>query len=132
MRFNNQDQKLLAIDFGTKRIGLAVSQGPLAVPLEVIHYQDETEAIRKITEICAQQQITQVILGLSEKETAVKTRRFGQKLQSKISQPIIYSDETLSSQEVEHRFKLRKKPLPKEIDHYAAAYILEQWLDEDK
>ncbi len=132
MFFDNQNQKLLAIDFGTKRIGLAVSQGPLAVPLVVIDYQEEAEAVRQIAQVCTQHQVTQVILGISEKETAEKTRQFGQQLQLKISQPIIYVDETLSSKEVENRFKLRKKPLPKKLDHYAAAYILEQWLEEQK
>lgn len=125
------NQKILAIDFGTKRIGLAISHGPLAQPLTIVHYQEEDQAVVKIVEVCFQQQITKVILGISEKETAVKTRRFGKKLQSKISLPVIYFDETLSSKEVEERLKLRKKPLPKEIDDYAAAYILEQWLEDN-
>ena len=123
------NQKILAIDFGTKRVGLAISQGPLAVPFKVIINQDQTQVIQEIVDFCQNQQIDQVILGISEQEFAQKTRQFGQELKKQISAPLVYFDETLSSKEVEERFKLKAKPLPKEIDHYAAAYILEQYLD---
>ncbi len=120
--------KILAIDFGTKRIGLAVNHHKLAVPVRIIEYKDQAQAIKAIAGICQQRSITQIVIGLSEQKMAEKTRQFGQDLASTVSADIEYFDETLSSAEVKKRLQLKKKPLPKYIDHYAAAYILEEWL----
>lgn len=122
-------QKFLAIDYGTKRIGLAISQGPLAIPLTVISYQSVPELIDKIKKICHDEQVTQIIMGISENEIAQKTRQFTQQLKKELAIPLVYADETLSSEVAKQRLRSRKKPLPSEIDHYAAAYILEQWLE---
>ncbi len=121
-------KKILALDFGTKRIGLAVNQELLAVPVKIITYQKQSEALEEIVAFCQKNNIELIVLGLSEQKSAEKTQQFGHKLKSLISIPLVYSDETLSSVEVIERLKLRHKPLPKEIDHYAAAFILEEWL----
>jgi putative transcription antitermination factor YqgF len=109
-------------------MGLAVNQDFLAQPLKIIHYQNQDEALEEIVNYCNKNQIKKIILGISENETARKTRRFEKKLQDLLSIPIIYFDETLSSSEVIARMKLRSKPIPKYIDHFAAAFILEEWL----
>ncbi len=125
----NQNQKtILAIDYGTKRIGLAVSHGPLAVPVKVIEYQQQNQAIKDIIRFCQEEEIKKIIIGISEKETAAKIRSFSQKLQSQLSIPIEHFDETLSTKQVKKRFLQRNKALPEKIDHYSAAYILEEWM----
>lgn len=121
-------EKALAIDFGTKRIGLAINQEFLAQPLKIIHYQSQEEVIKEIINYCNKNQIKKIILGISEQETARRTHRFGKKLQSLLSIPVIYFDETLSTSKVVARMKLRGKPIPRYIDHYSAAFILEEWL----
>jgi putative Holliday junction resolvase len=122
----------LAIDFGTKRIGLAVSKGTLAVPLVVLPNQDDLfdELIRIIQE----EEIKKIIVGLSENEMAIKTREFAEELKKKIDIPIVFSDETLSSQEVEKRIQqqgIKKSVRSGPIDHFAAAIILEEWLEQN-
>ena len=121
--------KTLAIDYGTKRIGLAISQATLAEPLMVIEYDQEAVAIEKIAEICQEYQIKQLLIGLSEQLTADRTKRFTQHLAKTIDLPQIFFDETLSSRKVRQRFQERGKLMGrKAIDHYAAAVFLEEWL----
>ncbi len=126
----SQEKVVLAVDYGTKRLGLAVTHSSLALPLEVIEYQDPQEAIDRIAKICLEHKVSIIVLGLSENVMAEKTRNFGRILENNIDLPIDYVDETLSSSEVRKRFKHRKKHVgSRPIDHYAAALILQEWLD---
>jgi putative transcription antitermination factor YqgF len=122
----------LAIDYGTKRVGLAVSRGSLAVPLLVLPNQENLfdELERIITEEKAQK----VIVGLSESEMAIKTKNFVLDLEKRLEIPVIFVDETLSSQEVEQRIRqdgIKQKVRNGPIDHFAAALILEDWLEQN-
>ena len=122
-------EKFLAIDFGTKRVGLAISVASLAEPLKIVNHD---QAIDEIIKICKAEGITQLVLGVSEAEMANKISVFEKKLREKIDLPINLIDETLSSQEVAARLKAAHVPLRKRqapIDHYAAAIILEDWLE---
>lgn len=120
----------LAIDFGTKRIGLAISVATLADPLTII--PNDEQAIAKIKAICEKEKVKQLLIGISEQQMAEKTTQFAAKLAEAIQLPIIYVDETLSSKETHHKLstshmKLSKKQQP--IDHYAASLFLQEWLD---
>ncbi len=122
--------KILAIDFGTKRIGLAISHLRLALPLAVIEYVDLIDALTKIKEYCQEYSITRIVIGLSEQNMAVKTKQFKNKLQKLIDLPVEFADETMSSQQA--RLKLKEKgdkDIKKPIDHYAAALILNEWMN---
>lgn len=125
-------KKVLAIDFGTKRIGLAVSHASLAQPLKIILNDDQV--LENIRQVVAQGKITQLVVGMSENEMAVKIQNFVEKLKEKISLPIALTDETLSSYQTHQKLatshmKLKKRQGP--IDHYAAAEFLQEWLDEN-
>jgi len=129
----------LSIDYGTKRIGLAINVGALAEPLKVISNQVDAknpvvqaDVLREITAICAQHQIDQLVLGLSEAAMADKIKQFAAELSNASKLPITLIDETLSSYEVKRRmleagFALKKRQ--GQIDHYAAALILEDFLE---
>jgi putative transcription antitermination factor YqgF len=128
MLITNNPPKTLAIDYGTKRIGLAISQAALAEPLQVIEYRDQTQAIATIVKICSQFGVEQLVVGLSEQAMAIKTRQFGMLLQQATQLPLAYVDESLSSLEVRQKMKARGKSLHgKPIDHFAAALILDEW-----
>ena len=121
--------KTLAIDYGTKRIGLAISQATLAEPLMVVEYEQEAIALARIAEICQKYQIKQLLIGLSEQVSAEKTRQFAQHLAKVINLPQIFVDETLSSHKVRQHFQERGKLMGRKIiDHYAAAVFLEEWI----
>ncbi len=122
----------LAIDFGTKRIGLAISRASLAEPLTIISAQDQRRAIEQIQTICQREQVRQIVLGLSENEMALKTRAFGEVLQEQLQLPVHFVDETLSSKTVlDKTTRHRKKNVRsgKPIDDLAAAEFLQEWLD---
>lgn len=123
--------KVLAIDFGTQRVGLAISRGTLAEPLTVV--PNDEHLFEQLQAIVKNEQIEQVVIGLSEGEMADQTREFAQELEEIVAPtPIDFADETLSSHEVQE--KLKEKGVKKSvrigaIDHFAAALILEQWLE---
>ncbi len=130
-RSDHYPPKSLAIDYGTKRIGLAVSQAALSEPLLVLQENNYDEILAQIKKICTQLNVEQLVLGLSEQKMADKTRRFGEKLKQDLKLPLEYVDETLSSARVKHVLKERKKLLHgRPIDHYSAALILDNWLDD--
>ncbi|MCA9369191.1 MAG: Holliday junction resolvase RuvX [Pseudomonadales bacterium] len=118
----------LAIDFGTVRIGLAVSRATLADPLEIIP-NDET-VFTRIKKILSEENIEQIVVGLSEQEMAEKSRGFAAELAKHTDLPIFFTDETLSSKTVHEKLQTAKKSKRSgHIDHFAAAEFLQQWID---
>jgi putative transcription antitermination factor YqgF len=123
----------LAIDYGTQRIGLARSSGTLADPWRVVQraeFASEAEVVTHILDLCAQEKILQIVVGISENTMAQKTLKFIDELKRQTELPVFTTDETLSSQDA--RKKLRSAKLSKRqgpIDHYAAAEFLQEWLD---
>ncbi len=132
-------KNFLGIDYGTKRIGLAINLASLVEPLVVLDNNlDQKQeivsqaALNQIIEICQSRNIQQIVLGYSEAKMAEKTKLFAKFLKEKTDLPIVFADETLSSYEVarkmkEAAFSLKRRQGP--IDHYAAALILEDFLD---
>lgn len=120
--------KTLAIDFGTKRIGLAVSHAKLAIPLEVVEYEKIEEALSRIEDLAVEHQVELLLLGISEQEMAAQTRSFGELLTQHLGLPLEYADETLSSNQVRAKLKERGKRIIGPIDHLAASLFLEEWM----
>lgn len=119
----------LAIDFGTVRIGLAISQASLAMPLEILPNTDQ--AIARLEAIVAEHAIEQIVVGISEGAMAQQTRAFVTRLQTAISLPVYFTDETLSSHSVHAKLRQTKSAKQREpIDHFAAAEFLQEWLDD--
>ena len=127
----------LGIDYGTKRIGLAISRASLVEPVKVVFqptvHTDSSiqQVLEEITAFCRQEGVAQILVGISEGEMAAKSKAFGEQLSSFTQLPVLYADETLSSQEVEHKIRqLKKKKRSGHIDHFAAAEILERYIED--
>ncbi len=132
---------VLGIDFGTKRIGLAVAQTLTrqANPLKVLN--NNQQFWQELQQIIAEWQIKQLIVGLpldmdgEEQEVTRQVKNFGKKLKHQFDLPIIYVDERLSSFEAERQFQLQraagasKAKNKQNIDAMAAQIILQSWLD---
>ncbi len=123
--------RILGIDYGTKRIGLALSddQMNMAFPAETVpnNWEDFKEKLLEIIEI---EEISQIVLGLptglqgQETESTKKARKFGQKIEREFKLPVIFENEMFSTAEV-----LKQKSAPKNmVDASAAALILENYL----
>jgi putative transcription antitermination factor YqgF len=127
----------LGIDYGTKRIGLAISRASLVEPVKVVFqptvHTDASiqQVMEEITTFCRQERVAQILVGISEGDMAQKSKTFGEQLHAFTQLPVLYADETLSSKEVEHKIRqLKKKKRSGHIDHFAAAEILERYIED--
>lgn len=129
---------ILGIDHGEARFGLAITDaaGILAHPLETITVLT-TDPIARISEIIAQRQVQHLVLGLplrmdgSEGTAAEKIRDFAEQLTEKISIPLHFQDErmtTISASAKLHQAGRNAKKQKSMIDQAAAVEILNDWL----
>lgn len=124
--------RILGIDYGRKKIGLAVAEGKLAEPLVVIRYEDTKVLISKLRQVINENNIEKVVVGISEGKTAGETKTLLSAIRSTLSTPIETFDETLSTQEAQ-RLSIEsgvKRSKRKSLeDAYSAAVMLQNYLD---
>jgi putative Holliday junction resolvase len=122
--------RLLGIDFGEKRIGVALGVGSLAVPVTIVEHTNRAADLDALAAIALRERVTAIVVGIplapdgGEGEQARLTRAFGRQLAERTSLPVAYQDERLSS--------IDAAPMPrrgKHIDDLAAAAILQRYLD---
>lgn len=130
--------KILGLDLGLKRIGVAIAEGETIASLEIIDSGNREDAIQKILKICREQEINKIVLGLARNgsdENEDMVRSFALELNKNIDLPIEYVDETLTSKEAERILKdlkinPRSEKYKQEIDRISAKLILEQYLNQ--
>lgn len=123
---------LLCIDYGEAKIGIAVSSGKLAAPLKVIKYSDIAKLLLELEKIVRAENIAKIIVGISEGTSANKSYEFGNNLGDKLKLPVEFMDETLSTidaQILSIESGMRRKKRKQMEDAYAAALILQKYLD---
>ena len=123
--------RLLGIDFGMAKIGLAISEGLLAEPYSVVRYEDEKELLEKIKVLVDKEQIDKVVVGVSEGKSAEEATSFGEKLRE-LGLEIIFFDETLSTvsaQELSREAGMKRKKRKALEDAFAASVMLQSFLD---
>jgi putative Holliday junction resolvase len=117
--------KLMGIDYGLRRIGLAISDGIVADPLGKV--QDLTAVLR----LADEHGIEKIIIGLPDPRNS-RVRSFGERLAELSGIPVEYWDESYSTRQARQGMIAAGKP-PKdrrdEIDQNAAAVILQSYLD---
>lgn len=124
--------KILAIDYGLKRIGLAYSEGELAQPLGKLVVKDRLDALEKTLRTARTYEAEVLVVGLPEPDT-IKAREFGDKLEKISNLPVSYIDETLTSKEAVNKLKTQTLQKRREmIDSAAASLILTAYLDEQR
>lgn len=121
--------KYLGVDFGLRKIGLAVSEGELASPLGVIHIKNKTEAVKRIEEVVKKNNINKIVIGLPDSGVRSDILKIAAHLRKNIPTEIV--DETLSSlhaktQMIELGINKKKRI---EEDAFSAALILQEYLD---
>ena len=134
--------RFLAIDFGEKRIGLALSDPMkiIAKPFKTIFYSNQNDLINKIALIIKDEKIEKIILGLPKGLKGNNTSQtnivieFYNYIKDKIDTPIVMEDERLSSVSAKKSLILQdiktghNKTL---IDETAAAIFLQLYLDKN-
>lgn len=126
---------MLALDVGTKRIGVAVSsmQTRLPQPLITIAADEDPNAV--LQQLVAAQGAVGLVIGLPRgldgQETAQTrlVRDFAEQLKSAVQLPFYWQDEAVTSRQAEEELQRRGKPYKKgDIDALSATYILEDFL----
>ena len=124
--------KYLGIDYGRKKIGLAVSDGVIAEPLRILRYEDIRILREKLGKIISEFGIQIIVIGISEGEMGKESKEFGRVLEEKMKTPVIYQDESLSTrtaQELSIGAGIKRKKRKEMEDAYSATLILQSYLD---
>jgi putative Holliday junction resolvase len=132
--------RILAVDFGTKRFGLAISDalGITAQGLPTLERTNLENALRAIQKLVEEYSAERVILGnpLSRggSETAMSKRveGFAQKLRRRVSCPVDLWDERLTSAEANRMLRQSGLGIEKRrraVDRVAATLLLQGYLD---
>jgi putative Holliday junction resolvase len=132
--------RFLGIDYGTVRIGLALSDptGTLASPLPFLENQSVQQVTTALSELIQIHQIAGLVIGLPRNmdgtygPSAQKVRDFIAQIQKSIFLPIASIDERLTTAQASKQLSgigLNQKQLRKKVDSSSACLILQQYLD---
>lgn len=133
-------ERILALDYGRVRIGLAVSDalGIAAHPLPAWRRRTLAEDLAGLARLAAERDVQRLVVGLplnmdgSEGPMAAEARAFGLRLGAALGLPVDFEDERLSTDEAETRLMaagLRPPERRRLRDSLAAAVILEAVLE---
>lgn len=132
--------RILAIDYGRKRIGLAISDplGITAQPLPTIVEKSPEKVFQRLAGIIQDMEVEEVVVGLPlqldglEGLAAQEVKRFAQTLSKTLSVPVRLADERLTSALATKLLTLsgyRGKKKKEKVDTVAAQAILQTYLD---
>lgn len=132
--------RILALDHGTVRIGVAVSDElkMIATPLEFIPAEPFADFLKRLKEILQEKEVEQILVGMprnmdgSYGPAAQKVNEFVAVLKENIIVPIKIWDERLTSAQA-NRFlieaNVRRDKRKEKVDKTAAAILLQSYLD---
>jgi putative Holliday junction resolvase len=132
--------RILAIDYGRKRIGLAVSDelGLTAQPLLTLSRVNRRQDLRRVRDICRQYGVAHILVGHplhitgEAGEMAQEAGRFAARLQTALGIETQLMDERLTTWEAEQILaenKSSSRRKRKSVDDVAAALLLREYLD---
>jgi putative Holliday junction resolvase len=137
--------RTLAIDLGTRRVGLALSDegGRFATPYEVLTVAGPEAAVGPILDVVAKEGVERLVVGLplnmddSVGPAARGTLTWAKDLAARSAKPVVLVDERLSSFAAEQRLaerkrggeRLTRRAKKKQLDAVAAAMFLQEFLD---
>jgi putative holliday junction resolvase len=150
-----QRTRILGIDYGRARIGLAVADtlAALARPLDTLERVNRNEDMRRLREIVRTHGVRQIVVGLplrldgTRGEMAEEAARFAERVRKQLGIPVEMADERLTSWEAERLLEeqagrvfhdaakgahgKRKQAQPRSsVDAMAAAVILKEYLEQ--
>jgi putative Holliday junction resolvase len=132
--------RVLAIDHGTKRMGIALSDpsGMIALPLEFIPAEPFNAFLDRLKTLIREKEVEMILIGMprnmdgSYGPATAKVREFVAALKETIAIPVQTWDERLTSAQA-NRFLIqadvRRKDRKQKVDQAAAAILLQSFLD---
>ena len=135
--------RILGLDYGSKTVGVAVSDplGLTAQSVETIWRKQENklrQTLARIEELAAEYQAEKIVLGLPKNmnntigERAEKTLEFREMLERRTGLPVVMWDERLTTVEAERTLmeaRVRRENRKQYLDQLAAVFILQGYLD---
>ncbi len=133
--------RILGIDFGTRRVGAAVSdpRRSIASPLEVYDRRDPTQDAKHYRTLIEENEIERVVIGMPvhlngrEGSSASLARTWGEWLSAATGVPVVYYDERYTTVDAEESMiaaGLKRSKRKGLIDMLAARILLQNYLDD--
>lgn len=135
--------RILGLDFGSKTVGVAVSDELLitAQGIEIIRREKQTklrQTLARIEELVAEYGVEKIVLGYpknmnnTEGERCEKTKEFKEMLEKRIGLEVVLWDERLTTVAADRSMMetgIRREHRKKFVDEIAAVFILQGYLD---
>jgi len=132
--------RILAIDHGTKRVGIAISDEMkmIAHPLEFIPAEPFDRFLARLQELLCQKEVELILVGMprnmdgSYGSAALKVEEFISALRSNTIVPVKTWDERLTSVQANRLLiqgNVRREKRKEKVDQMAAAILLQSYLD---
>ena len=134
------NRPILSLDYGEKRIGIAISDSKcsIALPSEVLNREKNEKDFLYIKEFIKNSNVQALLIGMpynndgTDNEKCKTIKKFSQDLLKFININIIFWDENFSTsaqEEILIKNNLSRKKRKKIIDKLAASYFLQSFLD---
>ncbi|MFH1008067.1 MAG: Holliday junction resolvase RuvX [Candidatus Latescibacterota bacterium] len=131
--------RILAIDFGSRRVGLALSDplGITAQGLETLQIQSQEEAVERIAKITTQSEVCTLLVGLPKNMDGTASKQteaaqaFAEALSTRTAIPVRFWDERLTSKAALRTMRemgVRTKGRKPDVDRIAATLMLQEYL----
>jgi putative Holliday junction resolvase len=132
--------RILGLDVGSKRIGLAVSDplGITAQGLETIRRQNKRLDFGQLERVIRQYEVAEIVVGLplrmsgAEGTQAEKMQLFAEELRKRFQLPVHLWDERLTSVQANRLLRETEMSIKRRgqvVDQMAAVLILQSWMD---
>ncbi|MCK5059246.1 MAG: Holliday junction resolvase RuvX [Candidatus Aminicenantes bacterium] len=132
--------KILAIDFGKKRLGFALGDTSIntALPLKQIDRKNSAQDIQYIKDLIAEYDVEKIVIGYplhmdgSKSKISTAVENFSGSLQKKANIPVDFIDERLTSFEAEELLKAHQpdyRKRKKVLDSISALVILRSYME---
>ena len=119
---------ILGVDWGEKRIGMAIARGNLAEPLGTVGSFEELVGIAR------DERVERIVLGLPEGKFEERVRGWSRRIEGELGVPVVLRSEVLTSRQVLQKSIESGKPKKsrRDLDAQAAALLLQEFLDENQ
>lgn len=127
-------KSILGLDYGRRKVGIAISEGSFATPLKVVRYKDLDGLLEKIGKIVSDKKIEKIVVGVSSGKMAEESKEFAKELGSELRIRVETHDEILSTKMAQKKAieaGVRREKRQKMEDAFAAALILENYLENE-
>jgi len=125
-------KRILGIDYGEKKTGIAFAEGPLAEPVEVIYHQTVESLLNQLQKVVQKYEPEMLVIGMPSGMQGEEVKEVIDKIKEEINLPIEVVDEGFSTREAQMLSRdvgMARKKRKRMEDAYAASIILQKYLD---